>query len=35
MGADYYSFELTSIVHWVPQFIEHNKIFLGSVQGPI
>jgi len=30
MGADY-SFELVSIVHWVPQFIGHNKIFLGSV----
>ena len=30
MGADY-SFELISIVHWVPQFIGHNKIFLGSV----
>ena len=30
MGADY-SFELISIVHSVPQFIGHNKIFLGSV----
>ena len=30
MGSDY-SFELISIVHWVPQFIGHNKIFLGSV----
>ena len=30
MGADY-SFELISIVHWVPQFIGHNNIFLGSV----
>ena len=30
MGA-YYSFELISIVHWVPKFIGHNKIFLGSV----
>ena len=30
MGANY-SFELVSIVHWVPQFIGHNKIFLGSV----
>ena len=30
MGADY-SFELISIIHWVPQFIGHNKIFLGSV----
>ena len=30
MGADY-SFELISIVHWVLQFIGHNKIFLGSV----
>ena len=30
MGADY-SFELISIVHWVPQFIGHNKIFLGRV----
>ena len=30
MGADY-SFELNSIVHYVPQFIGHNKIFLASV----
>ena len=30
MGADY-SFEVISIVHWVPKFIGHNKIFLGSV----
>ena len=30
MGGDY-SFEFISIVHWVPQFIGHNKIFLGSV----
>ena len=30
IGADY-SFELISIVHLVPQFIGHNKIFLGSV----
>ena len=30
MGADY-SFELIYIVHWVLQFIGHNKIFLGSV----
>ena len=30
MGADY-SFELIFIVHGVPQFIGHNKIFLGSV----
>jgi hypothetical protein len=30
MGADYL-FELISIVHCVPQFIGHNKIFLGSV----
>ena len=30
MCADY-SFELIFIVHWVPQFIGHNKIFLGSV----
>ena len=30
MDADC-SFELISIVHWVPQFIEHNKIFLNSV----
>ena len=29
MGTDY-SYEL-SIVHWVPQFIGHNKNFLGSV----
>jgi hypothetical protein len=27
-----YSFELISIVHGVPQFIGHNKIFLGSVR---
>jgi hypothetical protein len=30
MGADY-SFELIYIVHWVLQFIGHNKIFQGSV----
>ena len=30
MSADY-SFELIFIVRWVPQFIGHNKIFLGSV----
>ena len=30
MGADY-SFEFFSIVHWVLQFIKHNKNFLGSV----
>ena len=30
MSANY-SFELISIGHWVPQFIGHNKIFLGSV----
>ena len=30
VGADY-SFELISVVHWVPQFIGHNKTFLGSV----
>ena len=30
MDADY-SFELISIVHWVPQFIEHNENFIGSV----
>ena len=30
MGADYTS-ELISIVHWVPAFFMHNKIFLGSV----
>ena len=30
MGADY-SFKLIFIVHWVPQFIGHNKIFLCSV----
>ena len=30
MGADY-SFELISIETYVPQFIGHNKFFLGSV----
>ena len=30
MGSDY-SFELISIETFAPQFIEHNKIFLGSV----
>ena len=30
MGADY-SFELISIVHWVPQFIMHNRSILGGV----
>ena len=30
MGADY-SFELISIETYAPQFIEHNKVFLGSV----
>jgi hypothetical protein len=30
MGADF-SFEFISIVHWVPQFIGHNKIFLGGL----
>jgi hypothetical protein len=30
MGANY-SFELISIVHGVPAFFMHNKIFLGSV----
>ena len=30
MGADY-SIELISIETHAPQFIEHNKIFLGSV----
>ena len=30
MVADY-SFEFIPIVHCVPQFIGHNKIFLGSV----
>ena len=30
MGADY-SFELISIETYAPQFIGHNKIFLGSV----
>ena len=30
MGADY-SFELISIETYALQFIEHNKIFLGSV----
>ena len=31
MGADY-SFELISIEIYAPQFIGHNKLFLGSVQ---
>ena len=30
MGA-YYSFELISIETYAPQFIGHNKLFLGSV----
>ena len=30
MGADY-SFELISIETYAPQFIGHNKLFLGSV----
>ena len=30
MGADY-SFELISIQTYAPQFIGHNKLFLGSV----
>ena len=30
MGADY-SFELVSIETYAPQFIGHNKLFLGSV----
>ena len=30
MGADY-SFELIFIETYAPQFIGHNKIFLGSV----
>ena len=30
MGVDY-SIELVSIETYAPQFIEHNKIFLGSV----
>ena len=30
MGADY-SFELISIETYAPQFIGHNKFFLGSV----
>ena len=30
MDADY-SIELIFIVHWVPQYIGHNKIFIGSV----
>ena len=30
MGADY-SIELISIETYAPQFIKHNKIFLGSV----
>ena len=31
MGADDYSFELISIETHAPQFIRHNKLFLGSV----
>ena len=31
MGADY-SFELTSIENYAPQFIGLNKLFLGSVK---
>ena len=31
MGADY-SFELISIETYAPQFIGHNKFFLGSVR---
>ena len=31
MGADY-SIELISIETYAPQFIGHNKIFLGSVR---
>ena len=31
MGADY-SFDLISIVHWVPQFFVHNKSDLGGVK---
>ena len=31
MGADY-SFELISIVHWVPQFFTHNKLILDGVE---
>ena len=30
MSADY-SFELISIVHWVPQFFMRNKSILGGV----
>ena len=30
MGADY-SFDLISIETYAPQFIRHNKLFLGSV----
>ena len=29
MSADY-SFELTSIVHWMPQFFMHNRSILGG-----
>ena len=32
MGADYL-FELISIETYVPKFIGHNKVFLGSVRG--
>ena len=31
MGADY-SFEFISIENYAPQFIGHNKLFLGSVE---
>ena len=34
MGADY-SFELISIETYAPQFIGHNKLFLGSVFGSV
>ena len=34
MGADY-SFELISIVHGVPKYIGHNKIFQGSVRNAL
>ena len=34
MGADY-SIELISIENFVPQFIGHDKIFLGSVSSTL
>ena len=34
MGANY-SFELISVVHWVPQFFMHNKSILGGVRSHV